>query len=87
MGIKKIVLFYGHVASSIGDIAINQGEVNLLRLAFPQADLHFVQIDSSKSRYLPLARPSLAGGGANELSFVSTNFDKALAYQVNRHSF
>lgn len=32
---KNVAVFYGHCASNLGDLAINQGSLNLLRVLFP----------------------------------------------------
>ncbi len=46
---SHISVFFGHMASNIGDLAINQGQMSLLSRAFPNAQINIV-ILSSKSR-------------------------------------
>lgn len=79
---KKIALFYGHVASNIGDIAINQGQVRLLKAAFPEAAIQVVLRNAEKSDYLALARSSFGNDGAVFFSFLQTNNEKTLFYHA-----
>ncbi|MBP7003015.1 glycosyltransferase [Amaricoccus sp.] len=47
--IRNVVLFYGHVASNMGDLAINLGAVALLRRAFPDARITVVQMNAARA--------------------------------------
>jgi len=47
----KISIFYGHAASNIGDLAINTGQMALLRESFPGAVINLVFFSAS-SQYL-----------------------------------
>ncbi|MEA5446318.1 polysaccharide pyruvyl transferase family protein [Gammaproteobacteria bacterium AB-CW1] len=68
MSVKSIALFYGHVASNVGDIAINAGQVELLKRKYPGAKLTVVLLDSEESQYLRLAKQSF--GQLENIDFV-----------------
>lgn len=71
MNIKSIAIFYGHVASNVGDIAINRGEVNLLQAAYPQAQIAAVLLNVKNSRYMETSKASFGPEGAVRLVEVS----------------
>lgn len=71
MNIKSIAIFYGHVASNVGDIAINRGEVNLLQAAYPQAEITAVLLNVRNSRYMETSKASFGPEGAVRLVEVS----------------
>ncbi|WP_024586623.1 glycosyltransferase [Aliihoeflea sp. 2WW] len=71
MNIKSIAIFYGHVASNVGDIAINRGEVNLLQAAYPQAQITAVLLNVKNSRYMETSKASFGPEGAVRLVEVS----------------
>lgn len=72
MEYEKVALFYGHSASNIGDLAINTGECNLLRLLYPNAELVVVFMDSERSLYLESARQSFLDGGDATFRYLDT---------------
>lgn len=81
MGIRSIAIFYGHVASNIGDVAINRGQVEVLLQSFPGAHLQIIFWNASRSEHLDLARGSLAGfEGCATPYFFKSHSSKALAY-------
>jgi glycosyltransferase involved in cell wall biosynthesis/polysaccharide pyruvyl transferase WcaK-like protein len=77
VGTGTIVLFYGHVASNIGDLAINRGEIALLRRAFPDATIRIVLLNATRSAYLTRSKESF--GPAGSVDFVHFRADDKLA--------
>lgn len=77
VGTGTIALFYGHVASNIGDLAINRGEVALLRRAFPDATIRVVLLNATRSAYLTRSKESF--GPAGSVDFVHFRADDKLA--------
>lgn len=71
MNIKSIAIFYGHVASNVGDIAINRGEANLLQAAYPRAEITAVLLNVRNSRYMETSKASFGPEGAVRLVEVS----------------
>jgi glycosyltransferase involved in cell wall biosynthesis/polysaccharide pyruvyl transferase WcaK-like protein len=55
---ESIAIFYGHVASNVGDIAINRGEIEMLAAAYPAARIHVVLLNAKKSVYLETSEAS-----------------------------
>ncbi len=64
--IRNVVLFYGHVASNLGDLAINRGAVTLLRRAFPGARLSVVQMNAARPDLRARSAAAYAIPGAAE---------------------
>ena len=79
---QKITLFYGHVASNLGDLAINQGQAQLLQAAFPEASLQVVFMDAEKSEFLQSAKSSFGNAGSPFFSYFNANYEKALVYHA-----
>lgn len=77
---REIAVVFGHVASNIGDLAINRGQVAMLRRAFPGARLHVVYLNAGKSAFLAEARESLDAGGPVRTSMFNSHGERALAY-------
>jgi glycosyltransferase involved in cell wall biosynthesis/polysaccharide pyruvyl transferase WcaK-like protein len=77
VGTGTIALFYGHVASNIGDLAINRGEVALLRQAFPHATIRVILLSATRSAYLSRSKASF--GPAGSVDFVHFRADDKLA--------
>jgi glycosyltransferase involved in cell wall biosynthesis/polysaccharide pyruvyl transferase WcaK-like protein/spore maturation protein CgeB len=84
---KKIAIFYGHVASNIGDIAINQGEVRLLREAFPEAMIQVVLLDAEKSEFLQSAKSSFGNDGTIAFRYFNANYERALIFHAHPERF
>mgnify|MGYP003630719832 CR=1 FL=1 len=61
--LKKIAIFYGHVARDVGDLAINCGEVELLRATYPDAEITAVLLDAKKRSYLETSKASFGPEG------------------------
>lgn len=59
---KRLTVFYGHIASNIGDLAINTGTVDLARAAFPEAQIEFVLLNAGKSKFLEMGLASFGEG-------------------------
>ena len=77
IGTGTVALFYGHVASNIGDLAINRGEIALLRQAFPSATIRVVLLSARRSAYLSRAKSSF--GPEDLVEFVHFRADDKLA--------
>ena len=82
---KKIALFYGHVASNIGDLAINGGTINLLRSVFPGANIDVVLIDADASEFLDVAKSSFEDQGDIRFTSLKTHGEKATLYLRSPH--
>lgn len=54
----RIALFYGHVASNIGDLAINVGTLQLIADRFPGAVVDVVLLDAANSPHLAFSTSS-----------------------------
>ena len=59
---KRLTVFYGHIASNIGDLAINTGTVDLARAAFPEAQIEFVLLNARTSKFLEMGLASFGEG-------------------------
>jgi glycosyltransferase involved in cell wall biosynthesis/polysaccharide pyruvyl transferase WcaK-like protein len=84
---KKITLFYGHVASNIGDLAINSGTVNLLRSACPGVNIDVVLIDADLSEFLGAAKSSFDDQGDIRFTYLKTHGEKAPLYLRSPETF
>lgn len=82
----KIAIFYGHVASNIGDLAINRGQIELLAQAFPGASVKVCMMNADRSEYLDAARASFGETGV-AFAFVRPNSGKAPSYVADPGSF
>ncbi|MEZ4820490.1 MAG: polysaccharide pyruvyl transferase family protein [Bdellovibrionota bacterium] len=78
VSIQSIVIFYGHVASNIGDVAINQGEYHLLKKAFPHASIKSVLWTATTSKYKNMALSSI--GETAQASFFKVSSYKGFRY-------
>ena len=87
MIINKIALFYGHVASNYGDLAINKGSATLLLNTFPDASLHVVFLDSQENIFLESARSSIESYGNVKFSFFNSDAEKSLYYNFHPSQF
>lgn len=77
---RRIAMVFAHVASNIGDLAINRGQVLMLRRAFPEAELRAVYLNARQSAFLHEARASLdVDRPVPTTMFASSGF-LALAY-------
>jgi glycosyltransferase involved in cell wall biosynthesis/polysaccharide pyruvyl transferase WcaK-like protein len=70
---KKIALFYGHVASNVGDLAINSGTIELLRSVAPKSQIDVVLLNSEKSQFLELSKLSFIKTGTARLVHFKTH--------------
>ena len=73
-------MVFAHVASNIGDLAINRGQVLMLRRAFPEAELRAVYLNAKQSAFLHEARASLDAGGPVPSTMFGSSGNLALAY-------
>lgn len=48
----KIAIFYGHAASNLGDLAINNGTYNLIRGIFPTSLINFIFLDVNNKDFI-----------------------------------
>ncbi len=87
MSLKSIALFYGHVARNIGDLAINQGTVNLVRSVFPDAVLRVVLLDVEQSPNLPHSLASFGEGTNVEFVHFASKSKEASDYALNPGQF
>ncbi len=84
---KKIALFYGHVASNIGDLAINSGTVNLLRSACHGVNIDVVLIDADASEFLGAAKSSFDDQGDIRFTYLKTHGEKPSLYLRSPETF
>jgi polysaccharide pyruvyl transferase WcaK-like protein len=84
--IPKIAIFFGHVASNIGDVAINAGEINLVLRAFPAADLRFVLLDPSE-QFLAMAEETLHTSAGTKVTIIRSAPEKATLYLLEPNRF
>lgn len=56
-------MFFGHVASNIGDLAINVGELSLIQCAFPAAQVVFVALHIKEGPRFEKAKAEVAAIG------------------------
>ncbi|MDR2015801.1 MAG: polysaccharide pyruvyl transferase family protein [Azoarcus sp.] len=77
---KKIALFYGHVASNIGDLAINGGVINLLRSLCPGGIIDVVLINANESEFLEASKTSFGDYGDIRFTNFKTHGEKAPSY-------
>lgn len=84
---KKIALLYGHVASNIGDLAINSGTVNLLRSACPGVNIDVVLIEADASEFLGAAKSSFDDQGDIRFTYLKTHGEKAPLYLRSPETF
>ena len=84
----KIFLFYGHVASNIGDLAINSGVCHLLGSIIHNFELNVVFLDSEKSKFLKKAKKSFRDHHDN-VNFINfrSHGSKAVKFIFNPESF
>jgi glycosyltransferase involved in cell wall biosynthesis/polysaccharide pyruvyl transferase WcaK-like protein len=83
MVVKSIALFYGHVARNVGDIAINRGEVALLKSAYPKATINVVLLNATNSKYLASSEASFGPKGTVRLIQASSSDADALNYAMD----
>lgn len=84
---SKIGVVFGHVASNIGDLAINRGQIDLLRRAFPGAEIQVVFLNAENSEYLDVARSSLNEAAVVKLSYFRSHSRNALRYIADPAAF
>jgi polysaccharide pyruvyl transferase WcaK-like protein len=80
---KKIVLFYGHVASNIGDLAINRGQVDLIKRVYPEATIQVVLLDAEKNEFLQSSKSSFGNEISISFTYLNVNAEKALRYHAH----
>lgn len=84
--VRKIAIFFGHVASNIGDVAINAGEINLVRKAFPSAALQFVLLDPSE-QFMAMAEETLQTDAGTKVTVIKSGPEKATQYLLEPNRF
>jgi glycosyltransferase involved in cell wall biosynthesis/polysaccharide pyruvyl transferase WcaK-like protein/SAM-dependent methyltransferase len=80
MSAKRLALFYGHIASNIGDLAINAGTLNLVRTAEPEAHLDVVLLNAEQSRFLDQGRASFGCDGSTRFIHFRSHGERAAHY-------
>src|SRR6266540_3483443 len=70
---KKISLFYGHIASNLGDMAINTGVQALVNKAFPDSVLTVVLYGADGNKYYDLMESSFTGSNMLLCNFKREN--------------
>lgn len=85
--VSKISLFFGHVSSNIGDIAINSGTVNLLLEAYPDANINAVLLSVEKSPHLNSSIRSF--GREDRVAYTHFNGDaeRSIDYSLDPGQF
>ena len=82
---KNIFLFFGHVASNIGDLAINMGEIELLKATYPNASISVVFF-CNNTNYINAAIES-CGPKLDNLFIFKPSLEKALKYLIDPVEF
>lgn len=67
----RISVFFGHIASNIGDLAINAGTIALLRSIRSDIQIEFVLLNAKRSNFLESGLESFAGAGVSIRHFTS----------------
>jgi glycosyltransferase involved in cell wall biosynthesis/polysaccharide pyruvyl transferase WcaK-like protein len=80
MSAKRLALFYGHIASNIGDLAINAGTLNLVRTAEPEAHLDVVLLNAEQSQFLDQGRASFGCDGSTRFIHFRSHGERAAHY-------
>lgn len=83
MSVNSIALFYGHVARNVGDVAINRGQLNLLKSAYPQATIDIVLLDAKNSFHLESSMSSFGPQVSGRVIMVATEVADADEYAVD----
>ena len=83
--VKKITVFYGHVASNLGDLAINSGQSQLLSQAYPNAKLNVVFFGGNKN-YINQSIKSFGPALASSFVFLKSS-SKAIKFILDPISF
>lgn len=78
--VNKIAVFYGHVASNLGDLAINVGELSALKAAYPKAEVTFVALHIKEGPVYELAKAETAVAGEAQWQIYRTSYRHALDY-------
>ena len=78
--INKIAIFYGHVASNLGDLAINAGELLALKKAYPCAEVTFIALHVEDGPAYVHAQTETACVGESSWIIYRTSFHHALNY-------
>ncbi|WP_282040874.1 polysaccharide pyruvyl transferase family protein [Halomonas alimentaria] len=80
--VKKIAVFFGHVASNLGDLAINVGELNALKAVFLHAEITFVALHIKEGPKYELAKAETALAGDAQWQIYRTSFRHAIDYMA-----
>lgn len=70
---KRVSLFFGHVASNIGDLAINSGTIELIKELIPSCKINVILINAKKSQFLDFAKPSFGCTGETYFNHININ--------------
>lgn len=85
--ISSVAIFYGHVASNIGDLAINSGELLAIKQSFPNASVRFIALHVSPGDKFDKAKAEIMTIGEAEWSVYRTSFRHILNYQADPSQF
>ncbi len=80
--VSNISIFFGHVASNVGDLAINKGQMALFRESFPDAAINIVLFGNKSGKYVSDALLSLGGVFSNIHVFIPSE-SKMKDYLLN----
>ncbi|MDP5211234.1 polysaccharide pyruvyl transferase family protein [Microbulbifer sp. 2205BS26-8] len=84
--ISRIFVFYGHMASNIGDLAINAGEIVLLRNSFPDASINIIFFGSKTNKYIQDGLASFGPDIDTVFTFIPSP-NKALKFLSDPRTF
>lgn len=87
MVINKVAIFYGHVASNIGDLAINSGELLAIRSVFPKAAVKFIALHVSEGPKFEQAKAEISAIGEADWFVYRTSFRHIIDYQTDPNRF
>jgi glycosyltransferase involved in cell wall biosynthesis/polysaccharide pyruvyl transferase WcaK-like protein len=84
---RNVSLFYGHVSSNIGDIAINRGTENLIRTLYPQASLNVILSGKQNDDYISMAKASFDASRGTKFTFLRRSLQNCAKYCSNPVQF
>jgi len=85
--VNKIAVFYGHVASNLGDLAINAGELTALKRTYPNAEVMFIALHVNEGAAYDNAMAETARIAESKWTIYRTSFRHAMNYLSNPVQF
>lgn len=85
--VNKIAVFYGHVASNLGDLAINAGELAALKRTYPNAEVMFIALHVNEGAAYDNAMAETARIAESKWTIYRTSFRHVMNYLSNPAQF